>query len=367
MGASASAEPELLDALVRAEAAWGDPQRRAIHALQRALEELGPSRRELAPVVGAVLRDLRRLLAHAEQLAGDVAATAAAFRAADRLLDHLGAAASIAGPATAPITGTAASPIASAVPAPIVGSAARPNERGTVLPVPDVSIEWRWPEGWTHSTRWGDARLGGDGEVGAGVRSAAGAGVDVTRDAIRSGAFEELRIGAWAAAAVGSAIGPFAARASGEVFVGARGGAEALVHVGRDGARARLGGDAFAGVRADGEVRGSVGPVQAGAEGAVSYGVGVTGQADIDLTPHRIGGRVKLGAALGLGLDVGFEYYLEPAWLADGLVDLAGGAVEVGTTVAAVGSDVLSGAASTVGEALGAGGSVLRTVGGWLG
>jgi hypothetical protein len=340
MGGVAAVDPGALDDLVRAEAVWSAAQRRTLLRLQRAVEALGPTYRDLTPAVAAIVRDLRRMLAQAEDLARHAAATATAFRAADQLL--------------------------SSVP-PASGSSIGTTPRGTVLPVPDVSVEWRWPKGWTLTRRWGDGRLGGDAEVGAGVRSGAGAGVDVTREAIRAGAYEELRIGTWVAAAVGSAVGPFAAHASGELFAGARGGLEALLHVGRDGAKAHLGGELFAGVKADGDVRGSLGPVQAGAEGSVGYGVGVTGEADVDLTLRRVGGRVKLGAALGLGLDVGFEYYLEPAWLADGLVDLAGGALEVGATSVDIGSNVLSGAAGTVGDVVGAGGSTLRTIGGWLG
>jgi hypothetical protein len=347
MGGVAAVAPEVLDQLVRAEAAWSESQRRAMLRLQRAVEDLGEPHRDLMPMVAALVRDLRRVLTRAEELARHVAATAAAFRAADQLLQALNQ--------TSPAPSSGA------------GGSLATKERGTVLPVPDVSIDWRWPDGWTVTRRWGDGRLGADVELGGGVRSGAGAGVDVTREAIRAGAFEELRIGAWAAAAVGSAIGPFAARASGEVFAGARGGLEGLLHVGRDGARAHVGGELFAGVKADGELRGSLGPVQAGAEGSVGYGAGVTSEADVDLTLRRVGGRVKLGAALGLGLDVGVEYYLEPAWLADGLVDLAGGALEVGATSVDIGSNLLAGAGGTVGDVVGAGGSAVRAVGGWFG
>jgi hypothetical protein len=143
------------------------------------------------------------------------------------------------------------------------------------------------------------------------------------------------------------------------------------LRVDRGGARARLGGEAFAGARAEGTARATFGPVQAGVEGSVGYGIGATGQADVDLTLRRVGGRVKLGVVFGVGLEGGFEYYLEPAWLADGLLDVGDGIVDVGTAGVDVGRVAVSGAVDTgaevVGDALDAGGSAIKTVGGWLG
>jgi hypothetical protein len=349
MTGEVGAVPEELDEYVRAARAVIEREREVLRRLERALDGLGPARRDLGPVVESPTRSLRTLVAQADALAGEVASTALAFWAADQILGRLGALGA----------GSAGS-----------GS----SGGGTLLPAPDVSVEWSWPPDWTVAGRWGDSRGYVEGEAGAGVRAEAGAGASVTRDSIRVGTYADSRVGAWAGAAVGSAIGPLAARAEGEVFVGAQTRAEALLHIGRDGARAHLGGEAFAGAKAEGDARVGVGPVQAGAHGAVSYGIGYTADADVDLSLDRIGGRVKLGGALGLGFEGGLEYYVEPKWIADGIVGLSNGTLEIGASALDagldLGGDVGHGAVEmgrgAVDGALGAGGSVVHSVGGWF-
>jgi hypothetical protein len=76
----------------------------------------------------------------------------------------------------------------------------------------------------------------------------------------------------------------------------------------------------------------------------------------VDFSTKRIGGRLKVGAALGLGLEGGVEYYIEPEWLADGLRDLGSEAVEAG-------SDLARGAVDTGVDTVG---STVRMVGGWF-
>jgi hypothetical protein len=353
------AAPEELDEFVRAARAVSEREREVLRRLERALEALGPVRRQLGPAADNPTRSLRTVAAQADALAADVASVALSYWAADQILIRLGAAA----------TGSAGS-----------GSS---EGASTLLPAPDVSVEWSWPPEWTIDGRWGDSRGFVEAEAGLGARAEAGAGVAVTRDSIRVGGYADARVGAWAGAAIGSAIGPFAGRAEGEVFVGAQARAEALLHVGRDGARAHLGGEAFAGAKAEGDVRVGVGPVQAGAHGSVSYGIGYTADADIDLSLDRIGGRVTLGGTLGLGFEGGFEYYIEPRWLADGVVQLSNGVLEVGVgaldagldagrdvggDVVELGSAAVDFGLGAVDGALGAGGGALeKTVGRWFG
>jgi hypothetical protein len=331
---TSAADPDELDAYVHAMRALTERERAAARRLEVALDATGPARRDVEPAALRAVRALRLVVAQDEAAAAHVAASAASFRAADTVLTRL------VGDTTTTRDGSEA------------GS--------TILPAPDVSVDWSWPPEWTVDFEWGGARGHIDVELGTGVRAGAGAGLSVTREAIRVGTFAESRIGAWAIAAAGTALGPFAATARGEVFAGARTRAEALLHIGRDGARAHLGGEAFAGGKAEADLRGGIGPVQAGAHGAVSYGAGLTGDADIDLSLHRVGGRVKLGAALGLGWEGGVEYYLEPAWIADGLAQVGDDALEVGASAVDASIDVAGDALDVAGDA---GGSVLGAIG----
>jgi hypothetical protein len=327
-----AAAPDELDAFVQTLRATTEQQRSLLRRLERDVDALGPDRRALGPYADATARELRVVVARSDALAAQVADTAAAFRAADLVLARLvGAGSSAAGDG---------------------GSG-----NGTSLPTPDVSVAWSWPPSWTIERRWGDDRAFAEVELGAGVRTDAGAGADVTRTSIRLGSFLESRVGAWAVGAVGTAIGPFAAGAGGDLFAGARARAEALLHIGRDGSRAHLGGELFAGAKAEGDAHAELGPIQAGAHGGVSYGVGLTGDADIDLSLERIGGRITLGGAWGLGFEGGLEYYVEPAWVADGLKDL-------GTDAFSIGSEAVDDVGDVAGGVVHAGGSVLRSVGG---
>jgi hypothetical protein len=357
-----AAAPDELDAFAHAMRATADQQRTLVRRLETRLDALGPDRRALGPAADLGTRALRLVIAHSDVLALEAADAAEAFRSADLLLRRL------LGPGRDTGSDTGGS-----------------RERGSLLPVPDVSVEWSWPPTWTIERRWDHGESFAEIAAGAGARAEAGAGLDVTRQAIRLGAFAETRLGAWVSAAVGTAIGPFAAQASGEVFAGALSRGDALLHVGRDGARAHLGGELFAGAKAEGDLRAGIGPIQAGAHGAVSYGLGLSGDADIDLSLERIGGRLELGGALGFGLEGGFEYYVEPAWVAEGLARLGDEAFSIGTsalddgltmaddalTMSAdaieVAGDVAAGADDLVGDVTHAGGSVLRSLGGMLG
>jgi hypothetical protein len=365
-GCSSAAAPEVLEDFVRTIRTIMERERAVLRRLAAALDAVGPARRELGPAADTSTQGLRMLLAATETIAGDVASTAMAFWAADQVLARLGGG-SWVGPAG--------------------------GGDGIVLPGSDVTFEWQWPPGWSLGGQWGSRTGWAEAEVGAGLRVEAGAGAQVSPDAIRLGAFTETRLGAWAQAAVGSAIGPLAVRAGGEVFAGALARGEALFELGRDGAQVAVGGEVFAGGRAEGELRGGIGPVQAAAEGSVSYGIGATAQADVDLTLDRIGGRVQFGATLGLGFDVSFEYYVEPKWLADGLLDLGdelfdvggaaldvGGAafdaglefggdalgtgLEAGRDALETGTDLVGGTLSTAGEFMEAGGGTLKKIGG---
>jgi hypothetical protein len=348
MSATVGAVPEELDEYVRASRTIIEREREVLRRVERALDGLGAARRELGPAGERPTRSLRTAVARADALALEVASVATAFWAADQVLGRLAGAGTTSSGTTS--SGTTSS-----------GTGA--GGRGTILPAPDVSIEWSWPPDWTIEGRWGDRRGYVEVEAGVGARAEVGAGADVTRDSIRLGTFADGRVGAWAIAGIGSAIGPFAAHAQGELFAGARTRAEAVLHIGRDGARAHVGGEVFAGVKAEGDLRGGFGPVQAGAHGGVSYGIGYTADADIDLSLDRIGGRVSLGGTLGLGFDGGLEYYIEPKWLADGVMQIGDGALDVGTRALDTGLDVGRGALDT---GLDAGGEVVGAVGGWF-
>lgn len=144
------------------------------------------------------------------------------------------------------------------------------------------------------------------------------AGLSVTGEGLTA----ELKGGAYLAKATaeGSAqYGILGANAKGEAYVGAEAGAKASI--GTQGVH--VGAEAFAGAKAEGSVGADVGGIGAGVKGEAWAGIGAEADATIGMEGGKftIGGEV--GAALGVGGNVGFEVTVDVGEVADTASDAA--------------------------------------------
>jgi uncharacterized protein YukE len=93
--------------------------------------------------------------------------------------------------------------------------------------------------------------------------------------------------------------------------VGAEANAQGGVSLGKDGLKAEAGVDAFAGGKLEASVSQEIGPVEAGASGEISYGIGFEASAEGEFSKDRVGFSVDLNATLGIGaggeINIGFD------------------------------------------------------------
>jgi hypothetical protein len=74
--------------------------------------------------------------------------------------------------------------------------------------------------------------------------------------------------------------------------------------------------------------------VSGAAHGSLNYGIGAHAHADVEVSLDRIGGRVSLGATLGLGWEGGVDLYVNPREIVDGVVDTLEDEFHIGVEVA---------------------------------
>ncbi|MCH1865405.1 putative T7SS-secreted protein [Nocardioides sp. CFH 31398] len=201
-----------------------------------------------------------------------------------------------------------------------------------------------WGAEGSFENQVGDVTLSGDGEVNV-LSANAGAGLEVGTGGLAATA----NAGAYLAQAEGQVSAQYGyatVGAEGSAMVGAE--AEGEVSVGTDGVHA--GGEVFAGARAEGALSGDVGGVGGAVTGEAWAGVGASADLDVGMNEDgsfTIGGH--LGAALGVGGQLGGEITIDPGEVVDTAEDLAEG---IGDGAEEVG-DAIGDAASSVGDALG--------------
>lgn len=169
---------------------------------------------------------------------------------------------------------------------------------------------------------WGDASI-----RALSAEADAGYSVSWGKDGLQAKA--DFEAGAYLARATANAhVAGF--DVAGDAYVGANIQGEASVAFNplNGDARVKAGGEVFAGGKAGGEIKTSVGPVNVGAQGSVSYGIGATAKADVGMENGVVRADFKLGATLGLGLEGGFSVELDVPKAAETVVDAGSAAVD---------------------------------------
>jgi hypothetical protein len=357
---SAGAAPADIDHLAGVAADDAERSVLAARRLERVLDAVASPTFARLRDAWAVERELRLLALRSDELAFAVGRTAAAFRAADRVLAGFG----VGGAA-----GTAADTSIDAGRAngdiglrwqrhverrlfegyrPIIGDPRTPRTigatPGTRSAAPLVGTEVAVATVSAGDTRGVSvaARAGGEhARAEAGVRAgdewalSATGGLHDGRAGVSASAY--YGIGATAYAGAGVQYGVVGARTDIRAMAGVEARADGLLTVGRDGVRGELRGDVLLGGEVSGAATVNVSGVRGTARGGVSYGVGVELDAGAQFGFDRVGVRLDLGATFGLGIEGGVELSVNPR--------------EVGSTLLA-GGKAVGGAMKWVGKRL---------------
>jgi hypothetical protein len=343
-----SAAPDDLDAFVAAAHGAAQRHRDIGRRLDRALDAA-----RAAGVARAALaepgRDLQRFAVQVDDLAAFVDGTAGSFRAADRVLAHIGP--SVTGPGTAGLVDGGAGGLTwhwhqdvqrrivdGRVP--LIGDRANPG-RDIVLRRGDADPER--VEGTTEITvatvavggqrgRAASAGVGGDharaeATARAGDEWSAQASVGVHDGRLGVAGSARYAAGLSAQAMVSSRYGIANGHALARASVGASAEARAVMGIGRRGVHGELEADVLLGGEVEGEVSVGAGGVQATTSGGLSYGVGAELDADASVGLDKVGFHLDLGLTAGLGLQGGVDVAVNPREVAS---TVTGGAKAAG-------------------------------------
>lgn len=167
--------------------------------------------------------------------------------------------------------------------------------------------------------------LSAQGELSADVtaQATAGANAGVNEDGDLEVGVEVGASAMATAAAAGSAtLGVATVSGNASVSAGARAEASATGTIGPDGVSANVGVSGFAGGEAKAEASGEAFGVEGTAAARVSYGIGFTAEADVELTMDKVEVSVDLGATLGIGGGFSFDVSFSPSEMANDLFSL---------------------------------------------
>lgn len=353
---STSAAPADLDLLAGVAADAAARTSLAARQVERTLDAVASPVLARARVALAVERELRLLALRSEDLALAVDHTAAAFRAADRVLAGFGLGADAGAAADAAIgDGRRSGDIGLRWQRhvqhrvfegyrPLIGDERRAPRTigitpGTYRPggallgteVALATVSAGNTRGTTITTGAGNehARVDGGIRLGDEWAAAATAGVHDGRAGVAASAYYGL--GATAFAGAGVQHGVAGARAEVRAMAGAEARADGRITIGRDGVRAELQGDVLLGGEVTGAATANLAGVRGTARGGVSYGVGAEFDAGAQFGLDRVGVRLDLGLTFGLGLEGGIDLAVNPREVGSTLVKggkAAGGVIK---------------------------------------